>query len=347
VVLNSHVAPTVEFSRRPDLQFEANPVYRALQRACDPDRVVELPVTLWATTLFGDAITANMMMLGYACQRGELPVGPDSLLRAIELNGQAVDTNQEAFTWGRLAAHDPDRVAAVAGARFEGPGEEEPRSDTTPLDELVATRAAFLVDYQDEAYAQRYRDFVAMVASREAAVAGGDEIARAVARYYFKLLAYKDEYEVARLYTDGTFRAQVEAQFAGDYTLRLNLAPQIFNRRHERTNRARKHSYGPWIFPVLKVLAAGKKVRGTPADLFGRTAHRRQERALIAEYESTVGEVLEALRPETADLALQVVSVPEHIRGFDTVKDQGIAWARTETQRLLGELRAPQPEPVG
>jgi indolepyruvate ferredoxin oxidoreductase len=186
-----------------------------------------------------------------------------------------------------------------------------------------------------------------MVASRQSAVTGGDELARAVARYYFKLLAYKDEYEVARLYTDGTFRAQLEEQFSGDYTLRLNLAPQMFNRRHARTNRARKHSYGPWIFPVLKVLAAGKRVRGTRADLFGRTEHRRQERALIAEYEATVRDVLASLRLETLELAIEAVSVPEHIRGFDTVKDQGVAWARAETQRLLDELRAPQPEPVG
>jgi indolepyruvate ferredoxin oxidoreductase len=288
-----------------------------------------------------------MMMLGYACQSGELPIGPEALLRAIELNGQAVETNQEAFTWGRLAAHDPARVAAVADAGDGADLDDEPVPDTTPLDDLVGRRAAFLVDYQDEAYARRYRDFVAMVAGREAAATGTDDLARAVARYYFKLLAYKDEYEVARLYTDGTFRAQLEAEFSGDYTLRLNLAPQIFNRRHARTNRARKHTYGPWIFPALKVLAAGKKVRGTRADLFGRTAHRREERALIAQYESTVAEVLGALRPETHDLAVEVVSLPEHIRGFDSVKDQGIAWARAETERLLGELRAPQPEPVG
>jgi indolepyruvate ferredoxin oxidoreductase len=346
VVLNSHVAPTVEFSRRPDLQFDADPILRALQRACDADRVVELPATRWSTRLFGDAITANMMMLGFACQSGQLPVGPVSLMRAIELNGQAVKANQDAFMWGRLAAHDRSRVVAVADAERTVAQEAADVVDAGTLEAIVERRAAFLVDYQDKAYAKRYRDFVSMVANRQAAVDGGDDLARAVARYYFQLLAYKDEYEVARLYTDGSFRRQVGEEFSGDYKLELNLAPQLFNRRHPRTGRAKKHAFGPWIFPALGVLAKGKRIRGTSLDVFGKTAHRRQERELIREYETTIREMLPLLRPENGAVAVELASVPEHIRGFDTIKDNSIAAARAETERLLDQLRSSEREPA-
>jgi indolepyruvate ferredoxin oxidoreductase len=259
-------------------------------------------------------------------------------LRAIELNGRAVAENQRAFQWGRLAAHDRAAVerAAAPGLR----GADQPESKPQGLAELVERRAAFLVDYQDPALARRYRERVERLAAREREVApGSDALARAAARYYFKLLAYKDEYEIARLWTAPEFRAQLDAQFEGDYRVELHLAPQLMNPRDPDTGRAKKRVFGPWFFAVLRVLAKLKFLRGGPLDVFGMTKHRRLERALIAEYEKVLDELGDGLSRENLDLAVQIASMPEHVRGYDTVKERHLEEARAKQAELLASFR--------
>ena len=301
---------------------------------------------MWARAIFGDAIMANMMMLGYTCQLGYLPVGVGSLRRAIELNGQTVADNQLAFDIGRAAAVDPDAVPRLGGGRpgtagGAAPGEAAGDRSRRRWPRSSRCARAFLVGYQNEAYAARFRDRVATVATRESRAMGEgfDELAKAVARNYFKLLAYKDEYEVARLYTDGSFRRQLDQELTGRYRIELNLAPQLFNARDPRTKRAKKRTFGRWIFPVLGLMAHGKRFRGTKLDLFGRSAHRRLERSLITTYEGVIDELLAHLTPANHELAVEIAEFPELIRGYDTVKEESVEATLARLDELLAEFR--------
>jgi indolepyruvate ferredoxin oxidoreductase len=292
--------------------------------------------------LLGDAIAANLLLLGVAAQLGKLPVSLAALDRAIELNGRQVAMNRRALSWGRLLVHDPAGVEQVvkpllrgaSGARF-----------ASTLDEIVAHRTALLTAYQDARYAERYRTFVAQVADREAkSVPGSDALARAVARQYAKLLAYKDEYEVARLYTDGSFAAQLAREFEGDCALQLHLSPQFLPAwlapRDPETGHVRKWRIPTrLIFPLFRALRPLRRLRGTPLDPFGWTAHRRWERRLIAEYEATVAELLDGLGAENLPVALEIASLPEHVRGFDDVKERQHEEARHKQAELLAAFR--------
>jgi indolepyruvate ferredoxin oxidoreductase len=204
------------------------------------------------------------------------------------------------------------------------------------LDELVAHRAEFLTGYQDAAYAKRYTDFVARVRAAEEGIVGKGplELTEAVARYFAKLMAYKDEYEVARLYTDGRFREQLERQFEGDYRLGFHLAPPLFAKRNSKGELV-KREYGPWMMKAFGVLARMRSLRGGPFDIFGRTQERREERALIDEYERTIGELLPRLTNDNLPIAVRIASVPEEIRGFGHVKARHLAAARQKRAELL------------
>jgi len=341
-VVNSDVAPTADFASRPDLDLRPDAMEETLRRAASASHF--LPATRLATALLGDALATNLFLLGYAFQLGRVPVSLAALQRAIELNGRAAEWNLRAFAWGRLAAHDRTGVDAAAKPLLLGRAEPE----TQALDALVTHRAAFLEAYQSAAWAQRYRDFVARVATRERALGdGSDELARAVARYLFKLMAYKDEYEVARLYTDGSFRSQLEREFEGDYRLRVHLSPQFLPGflapRDPETGRVKKWSIpAPLMFAGFRVLAALRRLRGTPFDVFGWGAHRRLERRLIAEYRATVEELLEALSAESRPLAVEIASLPEHVRGFDSVKERHLAEVREKERELLAAYRRAQ-----
>jgi indolepyruvate ferredoxin oxidoreductase len=343
VVLDEHVAPTADFATHPDLELSLEPFAACLREAVGEGACRVLPATRLAAALLGDALFANLLLLGYAFQRGCLPVGAEALERAIELHGRAVEANRRAFTWGRLAAHDPASVERAARALA---GREAPAGDD--LEAIVSHRTALLRAYQDAALARRYADRVARVAERERqAGVAGDALARAVARSYAKLLAYKDEYEVARLYTDGSLEAQLAREFEGEYRLRLHLAvqflPRWLARRDPRTGRAPKRAFGPWVLRLFRLLARLRRLRGTPVDPFGWTAHRRLERRLVRDYEATLEELLAGLTPATHDLAVAIASLPEGIRGFDTVKERSVAEARAKQQDLLAafRLRAP------
>jgi indolepyruvate ferredoxin oxidoreductase len=336
-IVNRHVAPTAEFASRPDLDLSPDAMEQSIRAAAGDDGCHFLDATEIATALLGDAIGTNLFLVGYALQRGLLPVSLAALERAIELNGRAVAMNQRALSWGRLAA--VDRAAVERAAR---PSRRSDVAAAPPsLEDLVAKRVAFLTAYQNAAYAERYRARVLAVATRERERCGpgATPLASAAARYYFKLLAYKDEYEVARLWTDGSFRAQLDREFSGWKRVELQLAPQLLNPRDPDTGRAKKRTLGPWVFAGLRVMATLKFLRGTPFDPFGWTAHRRRERALIGEYEATLDALLVGLAPDNRDLAIEIASLPEGIRGYDLVKDRHLADVESKQRELMDAFR--------
>jgi indolepyruvate ferredoxin oxidoreductase len=279
-------------------------------------------------------------MLGYAYQKGWVPLAEDSFARAIELNGVAVEFNKKAFVWGRRAAVD---LALVE--RLATPAEVIPISQafSRNLDELIARRVEFLTGYQDAAYANRYRKLVERVREVEALKAGSTALTEAVARYYFKLMAYKDEYEVARLYSDPGFTQKIAGMFEGAYKLKFHLAPPIFNKPDPRTGEATKSEFGPWMMTAFRILAKLGRLRGTPFDVFGMSEERKTERRLIVEYEATVAELLERLDRENHKLAVEVANIPEHIRGFGHVKRRHLLEAKKKEAGLLAAFRASRP----
>jgi indolepyruvate ferredoxin oxidoreductase len=335
--VNRHVAPTAEFATRPDLDFSPDAMEQSIRAVAGGEGCHFLDATELATALLGDAIGTNLFLVGYALQRGLLPVSLAALLRAIELNGRAVGMNKRALSWGRLAAVDREAVERAAQASLRSDATQRPAS----LEERVAKRVAFLTAYQNAAYAERYRAKVQAVAIRERDRCGAAAapLADAVARYYFKLLAYKDEYEVARLWTDGSFRAQLDREFASWQRIELQLAPQLLNPRDADTGRAKKRILGPWVFAALRAMAAFKFLRGTRFDPFGWTAHRCRERALIAGYEATLDTLLAGLASDNRDLAVEIASLPEGIRGYDLVKERHLADAEGKQRELLEAFR--------
>ena len=258
---------------------------------------------------------------GYAFQKGLVPVSAEAINKAIELNGAAVKMNQAAFLWGRRTAVD---VTAVE--RLIAPKEEVKASIglSHSLDEIVRRRVEFLTDYQNAAYADKYRALVERARQAEAAKAKGRTgLGEAVARYYFKLMAYKDEYEVARLYAESGFQDKVKAQFEGDYKLGFHLAPPLLAKRNEN-GELTKAEYGPWMFGAFRLLAKLRGLRGTALDVFGYTEERRTERQLMLTYERVVSELLTQLTPENHALAVQIASIPEEIRGNTAMSKRGI-----------------------
>jgi indolepyruvate ferredoxin oxidoreductase len=283
-----------------------------------------------AEEFLGDTLSANILALGYAWQCGLVPVGHAALNRAIELNGVAVKANQFAFSLGRLAAGDAQALARLRGTA------PQPADDES-LESLIARAVAHLTSYQNPAWAARFEATVRRVQAAEAALPGADgglPLSRAVAASLLKLMAYKDEYEVARLYTDGSFQRQLKAQFDGALRLEFHFAPPLLA-RPKRGRPPRKIRLGGWVLPVLALLARGKVLRGTPLDPFGHTEERRVERALITQYEARVAELLESLSPERQALATQIAAVPMAMRGYGHVKLANVALAKAREAELL------------
>jgi indolepyruvate ferredoxin oxidoreductase len=327
-LVNASVTPTAEFVRNPNWQLPGSDLQADIREAAQ--EAVFVPATEIATGLMGDAIATNMFMLGYAYQRGWIPVSAASLERAIELNGVAVEFNRKSFVWGRRAAADLEKVKRIAM-----PAEVIPIDQhlSRNLEELVERRVKLLADYQDAAYAARYRSLVEKTREREKAL-NSSKLTEAVARYYAKLLAYKDEYEVARLQADPAFRRKIESMFEGDYRVVHYLAPPLLTKKEE------KMRFGPWIRPVFGVLKKLKFLRGTALDPFGYTEERRTERALIREYEDTVERLLARLTAQNHALALQIAAFPDEIRGFGHVKARSIGPARKQRDELLARYEA-------
>ncbi|MCC7546620.1 MAG: indolepyruvate ferredoxin oxidoreductase family protein [Burkholderiales bacterium] len=330
-VINTHEQPTGAFARNPDWQFPAAQI-RALIDESVEHRAHYVDATRLATALLGDAIATNLFMLGFAFQKGLVPVSEAALLRAIELNAVAVEANRQAFLWGRRAAADLARVERVAT-----PASAVVVQMPQTLDALVRRRSAFLEQYQNAAYARRYEAFVERVRQAEAQIGKGDALARTVAGSLFKLMAYKDEYEVARLYTTGEFEQRLRETFEGEVKVSFNLAPPLLARRDAQGHLV-KARYGSWTWQAFKVLAKLKFLRGGPLDLFGRTEERRMERQLIADYEASIGRLLERLPELDHAQALALAAVPERIRGFGHVKLASVGKARERWQALEAQL---------
>ncbi|MEA2938589.1 MAG: indolepyruvate ferredoxin oxidoreductase, partial [Alphaproteobacteria bacterium] len=329
-----------EFTRNPEFSLPTERLRRAIATATGGESFYFLDASRIANAVAGHSIAANMVMLGYACQVGALPISAASIEGAIALNGEAVAMNTAAFRWGRHAAADPNAVEALVAP---APGAiSKARRLSQSFEETVARRVAFLTDYQDAAYAARYSMWVEKVKAAEAALAPGKRgLAEAVARNLFKLMAYKDEYEVARLFSNGEFERQVAQQFDGErLRFEFQLAPPLLARTDPATGQPRKIAFGPWMMPVFRLLARFKSLRGTAFDPFGRTAERRMERGLIADYEATLAELLAKLSPANHHLAVGIAAIPEKIRGFGPVKKRNLGTAKADEAALLEQLRA-------
>ena len=333
-VININEVITGAFTRNTEFRVPGHELQDSIANKVGVANVDFVNATKIATALMGDPIATNFFLVGYAYQKGWLPISAAAIERAIELNGAAIDMNKQALAWGRRAAIDLDAVQKIATPSIGRPQSEKLSQN---LDELIERRVVHLTKYQDAAYAARYRSLVDRVRAAESEkFSGKQNLSEAVARYYAKLLAYKDEYEVARLYTDGEFSKKIADMFEGDYSLNFNLAPPLFSKRDPVTGHLRKAVYGPWMFRAFKLLAKFKRLRGGALDIFGYSAERRMERQLVADYEKLVNEILSGLSAGNYNQAVALAQIPEQIRGFGHVKERHLA----EAKKKEGELRA-------
>jgi indolepyruvate ferredoxin oxidoreductase len=329
-----------EFTRNADFSLPTERLKRTITNDAGRDNTHFIDATRLATALFGQSVGANMFLVGYAYQLGALPLSAAAIERAIELNGEAVAMNKAAFHWGRHAAVAREEVERIA-APTPGTASDSGRTSES-LIETLERRVAFLTDYQNEDYGSRYLNECQIVNGAEVTRATGQtQLSDAVARNLFKLMAYKDEYEVARLYTDGSFLKQVAATFDGDnLRFEFHLAPPFLARRDKTTGLPRKMSFGPWMMPLFRLLAKLKFLRGTAFDPFGYTAERRAERRLLEDYRTLLREIAGNLTPQNHHLAVALASIPEKIRGFGHVKQRHLAAAKAEEAMLLEQFRA-------
>ena len=337
-IVNSHETITGEFTRNPDLVFPARGLQRSIADATGFEGSEFLDATGLATGLLGDSIATNLFMLGLAYQRGAVPLSAEAIEQAIELNGVAIEFNLNAFRWGRRAAIDRQVVEARAAPPAAIPATHQ-LSKT--IDEVIERRAQFLAEYQDGAYSARYTAIVERVRRAEEANAAGETaLTGAVARALFKLMAYKDEYEVARLYAETDFLDRIGDRFEGSYELRFHLAPPLLAGRDALSGKLRKHEYGPWMITVFRFLAKLRFLRGTPFDVFGRSEERRSERRLISEYEAVVDEIVSSLSPANYQTAIDLAALPLEIRGFGHVKQANLVGAKAKESALLARFRS-------
>ena len=339
--INANGTPTSTFIKNPNWQFPGEAAEQDIRKACGEGRVDMIDAASIATALMGDNIATNMFILGYAWQKGWVPLEGVALMRAIELNAVSIDFNKQAFNWGRLAAHD---LAAIK--RLVAPAQVVELKRAPSLDDTINKRIAFLTDYQNVSYAQQYADFVAQVKAAEIKVADGKplRLTEAVAKYLFKLMAYKDEYEVARLYTDGKFQKKIADMFEGDYEINFHLAPPLFAKRDQQGHLI-KQQFGPWMMKAFGLLASMKSLRGGALDIFGYTEERRMERALPVDYKQTINKLLPLLTADNLAKAVAVASIPEDIRGYGHVKERHLVAAKNKEANLIAEFnttKAPQ-----
>jgi indolepyruvate ferredoxin oxidoreductase len=324
VALNSHMQPTAAFLKNANWASPDQDCTEALTQAVGDGALRAFDAQACAVQLLGDSIYANPMLLGFAWQQGFIPLSQRSLRRAIELNDVAVVKNLAAFDWGRVAASQPDTVAALLGSGQSAQPIHFHKA--LQLDDAIALRVAHLTAYQNAAYAQRYSRFVAHVREVESAI-GKTSLTQIVAKELFRLMAYKDEYEVARLHTQTGFLEKIAQQYEGDYSVSHHLAPPLLAKKNAQ-GQLQKSRYGAWVRPVLALLASLKVLRGTPLDVFGLSHERRMERALIAQYQGLIEAQLQTLSVQTHAKALQMAQVAELIKGFGHVKAANVAAAQ-------------------
>jgi indolepyruvate ferredoxin oxidoreductase len=338
-IVNSHETITADFTHDPDWRFPGQTLRSAIEAAVGTGAAQFVDATNLATTLIGDSIATNLFMLGFAYQRGLIPVSAAAIEQAIDLNRTAAKENKLAFQWGRRAAIDLAGVQKAA-EKISAAARQIPQT----LDEIIAHRTGHLTRYQNAAYAGRYRALVdKVIAAERAAMPGSQALSIAVAKYYAKLLAYKDEYEVARLHADPAFRERIAAQFEGDYELHFHLAPPTMSHADPVTGRIKKKQFGPWMMTAFGLLARLKGLRGTALDPFARSEDRKLERRLIADYEALVAEILAGLSAENHATALALAALPEQIRGYGHIKEGNVASVRKRQEELLAAFRSPSP----
>jgi indolepyruvate ferredoxin oxidoreductase len=332
ILVNTHELATAAFVRDANADLHAGALLDKMRFAAGDELVSTIDAQAIAQALLGDTMPSNMVMLGACWQRGLVPLSLAALMRAIELNDVAVENNKTAFALGRLAAADPEALKRLAG-------EPLPAAPADALDALIERRERFLAAYQDAAYARRYRALVERVRAAEEPLASELRLTAAVARYYAKLLAIKDEYEVARLYSDGNFEASLKEHFERWERIEFHMAPPLLARPGP-DGRIRKLSFGPWLMRAMKLLARARRMRGTVLDVFGHTAERRLERQLIADYEALVDELVKNLSADRLDVALKLARLPEGIRGYGHVKLANVASVKAQWKDLLQRFRA-------
>ncbi len=337
-VISADLTPTADFARNPNWNIDAEALIERLKRALG-DRALILDAQRLAEALLGDSIAANMFMLGAAWQKGLVPIRRAAIDRAIELNGVAIEANRQAFEWGRRAAHDPANVESLVAG-------DEPQVEAAPsLDALIERRAAHLADYRDAAYAARYRALVERVRRAEKSAGHGEALTGAVARAYHKLLAAKDEWEVARLFAAAEFQHALAREFEGDYRLRFHLGAWPFARRDPVTGVMSKGEAGPWAMTAFQIMARLRFLRGTWLDPFRNSDERKLERRLVGEFEADVEELLARLSPANHALAVRMAGLYEAIRGYGRVKEASAAEAAKARANALRELRADKAMP--
>lgn len=333
-VVNIDFTPTLDFTKNGNTDFQRRQTMMTLKMNARQDAFYTINALKIAAMLAGDAVAANIFMLGYAYQKGLVPLKFESIAKAVTLNGVAVKQNLRMLQWGRLCAHDPQVAADLLKDR-EDPDAPKPYMDKT-LSEILGHRTGLLTDYQNAAYAGKYAALVERVRAAETAMgATGDKLAKAVAHNYAKLLAYKDEYEVARLHSSAQALARVKARFGQDAQMAIYMSPPLFARRDKTTGEPKKYKFGPWILPVLGVLKHFKSLRGTMFDPFGHTTDRKMERSLIKDYEADIEVLLSCLNPQNHKQAVAIARIPEDIRGFGHVKEAQKAAAYQRRASLL------------
>ena len=331
-VINDHMVPLAAFAENPDMELNADGYTNVIGAKLGEDAVDFLNATRIAVGLTGEAITANILLLGYAYQKGLLPISRASIAAAIALNGVAAEENLTAFAWGRVAAADPDRIDRLTGTASNDLSDTEPS-----LDDFIAGNGNELLAYQNQAYRARYLERMQKLRDRiDAAAPGRDELGRAAARNLYRLMAYKDEYEVARLFTDGRFQAQLSTHFSGDIRLGYHLAPPLFAPTDPVSGVPRKIRFGPWMLPIFKMLAEFKFLRGSAFDPFGALAERRAERNLRDQFEAMIDAITGSLTAANYDAGLALVSNYDQVRGFGHIKGAAMEAAAKD----LAGLRA-------
>ncbi|HEY4987743.1 MAG TPA: indolepyruvate ferredoxin oxidoreductase family protein, partial [Bradyrhizobium sp.] len=329
-VINTAEMPTGDIVRNRDASLAVAARLRSVAGIVGPDRLASFDANAMSDAMFGDTVFANVIMLGAAWQNGLVPVSVDAVMRAIELNDVAIDNNKRAFACGRLAVAAPDFIASLLG----------PTQPEETLDQIIARRAEFLTAYQDISYAARYLAVVKEVRADELnRLPGSQRFTQAVARALFKLMAYKDEYEVARLHTDTGLKERLQTEFEGDFDIKYHLAPPLLPAARDSRGRPLKRTFGSWIEPGFRGLARLKFLRGTPFDPFGHTRERRMERHLIGWYESILTEVRPRLHAETIETLVEIASLPMDIRGYGPVKDAAVETVMTKLESLRTRLR--------
>jgi indolepyruvate ferredoxin oxidoreductase len=338
VVYSDYEMSTADFTRKAELRIPGAALRHAIAERAGKAPVHHLDAHTAAVKLFGDSIAANVFLLGYAYQLGCVPIGSAAIEQAIELNGAAVEMSKGAFRFGRLAAHDRTAVERLIGAA------ETRAASAQTLDEIVAYRANQLREYQNDALAERYRSRVSQIADLERdKTPGRTGLAEAVARGYHKLLAYKDEYEVARLFSAPAFGKALSEQFEAGGKLEFHLAPPLIARRDKLTGEPRKMRFGGWMLPAFRLLAKGKSLRGTRWDVFGYTTERKSERQMIADYEKLLDEIAGRLSPATHATAVALASLALDIKGFGHIKERNHKAVKIREAALLADLRNPSP----